>query len=561
VTIGARVLGAVEVDGTEPPGTKAKALLALLLLQANRTVPTDLVLDALWDQEPPRSAVANIRTYAHGLRRALAGVPARLSRQAGGYRLVIAPECCDHFSFGELAAEGRAALADEQPAVAADMLHRALRLWRGENAADGVPRYGPLAGLDHLDAERMRVVENLAEAQLQLGAARAAIRELTALLAVAPLRGKAWQLRILAHHRLGENDAMVATYAEAVKRFRDDLGVDPEPELTRLYRDLLRLGASGAVPARGPAIFLPAAPAHLIGRERQVSAVAAVPRPAHPGSRPRVVIVEGPPGVGVSAVTVDAANRIAGDFPDGRLYLSLDDAPADPVPRVLAMLGADAPAEPAVAVALLRGLAADRRLLVVLDGVTCGAQVEPLTALGGRGFLLVGARHPLGTVEADRRVHLSPLTTEQSVALLGRWLGADRADAADLRTLAELCEGLPVALRIVAAHLIDRPGRPVRQLRARLADDDRALDELHTAELSLRTGIRAAVRGLTPETRAALPALASAGVFGTTAAARLLGRPAAATESILDELARAYLVTVVGFGRYRMPRFVRLAAN
>ena len=577
MTIAARVLGSVEITGAALRGTKPKALLALLLLQANRTVSTGQLMDALWEGEPPRSAVANIRTYAHGLRRAVAGARARLVSQTNGYRLVIAPECCDHLAFTELAAAGRAALTGGQPGLAADLLHRALRLWRGESAADGVPRYGPLACLDDVDAERMRVIENLAEAQLELGDARAAIHELTSLLAVAPLRGKAWRLRLLAHHRLGENDAMVAAHAEAVARFRDDLGVDPEPELTRLYRDLLRLGASGAVPARRTAIHLPVAPAQLVGRDRQLGAVEAVPRGAPAGSRPRVVIIEGAPGVGVTAVTVEAANRLAGDFPDGQLYVDLDDGgPEPPVSRALAMLGVAAPpTEPQSAAALLRGLAKGLRLLVAVDGVRCAAQVEPLTAIGGRGCLLVGARNPLGTVEADRRVHLSPLTTDQSVALLQRWLGdhnplygrepADGREpgreAADRRALAEVCEGNPLALRIVAARLIDRPGRPARHLLDRLADDDSALDEWHTPELSLRTSVQAAIRGLTPGAQAALAALAPAGAFDTATAAHRLGQPAVTAERMLDELARAYLVTVVGFGRYRVPRFVRLVVG
>lgn len=191
----------------------------------------------------------------------------------------------------------------------------------------------------------------------------------------------------------------------------------------------------------------------------------------------------------------------------------------------------------------------------------CAAQVEPLTAIGGRGCLLVGARNPLGTVEADRRVHLSPLTAEHSVALLLRWLGDDPGEATDVRALADVCEGHPLALRIVAARLIDRPGRPVRLLLDRLADDDCALEELHTTELSLRTSIQAAIRGLTPGAQAALAALAAAGAFDTATAARRLGRPAVTTERLLDELARAYLVAVVGFGRYQVPRFVRLVVG
>jgi DNA-binding SARP family transcriptional activator len=171
----------------------------------------------------------------------------RLDSLPGGYALRVSPERCDHLRFGDLVEQGRCALRKGQATMAVDLLRQALGLWRGVLAAEGVPRYGPLARwLGDLEEERLRSVEMLAEAQITVGDPHDAVRELNALLAVAPLRGRAWWLRMLAHHRLGENDNVVTTYREATRMFREELGVDPDPALTDLYRTLLQWGRPAA---------------------------------------------------------------------------------------------------------------------------------------------------------------------------------------------------------------------------------------------------------------------------------------------------------------------------
>jgi DNA-binding SARP family transcriptional activator len=245
-----KMLGRIEVPGTGPvPGTKPRALLVTLLLQANRTVSVDRLMEALWEVEPPRSAVANLRTYAHALRRPLDRVGVCLESGPGGYVLRAVPPRCDHLCFADLVDRGQEALAAGCPADAVDLLERALDLWRGPCAAEGVPRHGPLGGwLGDLDEERLRAAESLGEAHIGAGCPRAAVRVLNALLVVAPLRGRAWRLRMLAHHRLGESAAVVDTYRSATRLFREELGVDSDPELTRLYRALLRWDAPSYAP-------------------------------------------------------------------------------------------------------------------------------------------------------------------------------------------------------------------------------------------------------------------------------------------------------------------------
>ncbi|MFC8722412.1 BTAD domain-containing putative transcriptional regulator [Kitasatospora sp. NPDC057198] len=220
-------------------GGKARTLLVTLLLQANRTVTVDRLVEALWDGEPPASAVANVRTHASALRRHLPEGAALLGG-GGGYLLEVAAERCDHLVFLHRAADGRAALADDDSARAAEQLTSALALWDGDRAAVGVPRHGPLAGwLGHLEEERMRAVEDLAGAYLHLGEPRAALRDVNALLAVSPLRDRSWALRMRAHHALGERGSLADDYRTVVLVHRSELGVHPDRQLRRLFEELV----------------------------------------------------------------------------------------------------------------------------------------------------------------------------------------------------------------------------------------------------------------------------------------------------------------------------------
>ncbi|MBC9712405.1 AfsR/SARP family transcriptional regulator [Streptomyces sp. TRM66268-LWL] len=220
-------------------GGKARGLLVTLLLQANRMVTMDRVVEALWDGEPPPSAVANVRTHASLLRRHLER-GAGLVGAGGGYVLEVAPERCDHLVFLDRAADGRTALRAGDSAKAAELLTSALTLWDGDRAAVGVPRHGPLMGwLGHLEEERLRAVEDLADAYLRLGEPRAALREVNALLAVSPLRDRSWALRMRAHHALGERGSLAETYRAAVLAHHNELGVDPDDQLRRLFEELV----------------------------------------------------------------------------------------------------------------------------------------------------------------------------------------------------------------------------------------------------------------------------------------------------------------------------------
>jgi hypothetical protein len=164
-------------------------------------------------------------------------------------------------------------------------------------------------------------------------------------------------------------------------------------------------------------------------------------------------------------------------------------------------------------------------------------------------------------VDADRRVHLAPLADAEAVGLLAELLGPDRSGQPDLDRLARACAGLPLALRIAAARLIDQPELPIGVLADRVLDDRRALAEMATDGLSLRSRLGAALRAVDGGVRSALPCLAAPGELDIVDVARRLGRPGPACQVVLDQLSRIHFVTRVGPDRVRLPRFVRLFAT
>jgi hypothetical protein len=483
-----------------------------------------------------------------------------------------------------------------------------------------VPRHGALGGwLEALDEQRMRAVERLAEARIAVGRPDLTLRELGELIALAPLRSRGYWLKMLAHHRLGETDRALAVYRSAVGVFRDELGIEPDPQLTDLYRSLLRwdpaasgagamrslasmeqrpvqglrlrrpataaavsewrqpaaIGPDGPGPARlrgsawpppRPVVRRTPEPPVLDGRERTLAALhAAVLSPdRHAGGR--VVVVYGPPGVGTSAVALRTAHDLAGAYPDGQLHLDLRAWPtqlrtgAEPARAALRMLGVgDPPRDPHEAGDLLRAVSAGQRLLLVLDNVSAPGEARPLLSLAEGCCTVVTCGYPLGAIAASERIAVRPLSVAESLGLMRRLLGPDR-DPENLEHLAVLCGGLPLVLRIVAARLIDQPSLTAATLIGRLRDDRRALAELETDDLSWRARLAEVWSGLGAGAQRAFARLGQPGLFQVADAAHRLAVAEPVAEALLDELVRAHLVVVAGPGRYRTPRFARLLA-
>lgn len=144
------MLGALEIraeDGRDVGvgGARLRALLILLALEPGRVVSSELLIDGIWEQDPPAAAANALQALVSRLRRALPGVD--VESHPAGYRLLVRPEDVDVVRFERLASEGHAALAGGDPGTAARVLREALALWRGQAPAGrGGLRLLPAAG-------------------------------------------------------------------------------------------------------------------------------------------------------------------------------------------------------------------------------------------------------------------------------------------------------------------------------------------------------------------------------------------------------------------------------
>ena len=240
-----RVLGPVEVihGGQACPvgGARTRAVLAMLLLSANRVVAADRLAGELWPDLGPERAAANLQVRLTELRRALrsAGAADRLVTRPPGYVLLVAAGELDVLRFEQLAAAGRSALAGGDAAGAARLLDDALALWRGMALADlGDPL---LAGTERarLEDARLDAVESRMDALLACGRQQETIGELEELTANNPLRERFWAQRLLALYRCGRQADALRAYRELRAVLVEQLGIEPGPELRQLEDRIL----------------------------------------------------------------------------------------------------------------------------------------------------------------------------------------------------------------------------------------------------------------------------------------------------------------------------------
>jgi len=244
------VLGPVEVrrDGRELPlgGPKQRALLAILLLNANDVVSRDGLIDGLWGERPPPSAAHTLDNYVSRLRKMLGG--ARLARRPPGYVLQLEPDELDLDRFEQLLRRGREELARGDSAEAAATLRSALALWRGPALADVL--YEPFAAIEaeRLEQRRLVALEDRIDADLALGRSGELVPELEALVAEHPFRERLLGQLARALYRAGRQAEALANLQTARHRLVEELGLDPGPQLRELERQILEHDPRLAVP-------------------------------------------------------------------------------------------------------------------------------------------------------------------------------------------------------------------------------------------------------------------------------------------------------------------------
>ncbi|MEH0825752.1 MULTISPECIES: AfsR/SARP family transcriptional regulator [unclassified Micromonospora] len=511
----------------------------------------------------------------------------RLVARPNAYELQLAPQELDVIEFQRLAEEGHSRLATEDSIGAISTLTAALAQWRGA-AGDGLPRG---TALDNrwasLNEQRLQVFEELTEARLAGGRHGDLLPELREHLAAHPLRERAWGHLMLALYRCGDVPAALAAYRDARTSIGEQLGIEPGEELAVLHRAILGrapelsyspppVAAAASAPAvQGRPNFvagwdvpreLPADVSDLVGRSAETADVVATVTTVTPA----VVVITGAPGSGKTALAVRAAHAVAAEFVDGQVFVDLgcrtSVTPDEVLARVLRAMGvasADVPDGVDERVGWFRSLAAGRRLLLVVDGVTRAAQVRPLLpASPGPALVVVSQRH-LGSLAGVGRVTLPPLDTSRACDLLASHAGADRlaADPAATAELVRLCAGSVLALRIAGSRLARWSGMPVASLVKQFGDGRGRLDLLIYDDLSMRASLATGVAvisedevaGRLLELLGASPELEAV----VDQASAQMGVSTQRVRQALEDLVDAHLIHRDGPNSYQLPALVR----
>ncbi|MGM1060257.1 BTAD domain-containing putative transcriptional regulator [Saccharothrix sp. Mg75] len=584
-----RVLGPVEAwtagRRLDVGHARRQCVLAALLVDANRVVTADQLLDRVWGDRVPHRGKGNLHSYVSRLRTALADLgDVAIVHRSGGWVLEVDPERVDLHRFRALLSRARSA---PDPARGLAAVDEALGLWHGE-AFSGLDTPWVVAAREMLDGERWTAELERTDLALRLGRHTDLLPELAARAAEHPLDERVAAQHLLALALGGRQAEALAHYERVRARLAGELGTDPGAALRDLHRRLLAaepVGAAGPAAPAAPAPRqvavvprqLPAPPRSFIGRADELAALTAALDDVDAGT---VVIsaIGGTGGIGKTWLALHWAHQHVHRFPDGQLFVDLRgfSPESEPMPPAVAVRGfLDAlgvepgrmPAGPDAQAALLRGVVADRRMLIVLDNAAGAAQVVPLLPGGRSCTVLVTSRSrllSLTTAHGAGHLNLDVLSNEESRDLLARRLGAARveAEARAVDELIALCKGFPLALGVIAARACAHPRMPLATFAAELRD--LGLDALADSDpaASLPTVLSWSHQALTPEEREVFGLLGIAPGPDTAlpAAAALTGLPPARAAAALRGLEQASLLTRDDRGRYAMHDLIRAYA-
>ena len=247
MTLEFRILGPLEVSDETGHvalgGPKQRGLLAILVLDAGRVVPTDRLVDLLWGDEAPKTATASLQNSVARLRRALGADV--LETRAPGYLLNVGQDQIDARRFERSLVDGRRMPAAERR----EQLERALALWRGPALAEFAFDDFAQAEIRRLEDLRLTALEERIEVDLELGRHADIGGELEGLVSDHPLRETFRRQLMLALYRAGRQAEALEVYQDARARFIDDLGIEPGRELKQLQAEILRHEAGLAATA------------------------------------------------------------------------------------------------------------------------------------------------------------------------------------------------------------------------------------------------------------------------------------------------------------------------
>jgi DNA-binding SARP family transcriptional activator/tetratricopeptide (TPR) repeat protein/energy-coupling factor transporter ATP-binding protein EcfA2 len=593
-----RILGPLEVSHAGEivtlGGPREQTILAMLLLEANRVIPVDRLIDAVWDEDPPATARGQIQICISNMRRRILSISGQdlIDTRNPGYLLKLGDGTLDMHIFENRVAAGRAALSGGETARVAVELRAALSLWRGP-ALSSVDSTVVQSYVTRLNERRLAVLGECLDAELRAGAHHELIGELAEIVEKHPLQEHFRALFMTALFRGGRQAEALEAYRRTRDVLMDELGIEPGEELRRLHKAMLAgdlpieevdnppaaTGRSSVPPAasRTPSL-LPAAIPDFTGRSEIIERLRERMRDPGPGpdvdQAVRVSVVVGQGGAGKTTLAVHVAHLLAPDYPDGQLFVRLraGDRPVNPSDilerflRVLGVGGSELPEGLEERAELFRDLVGGRRMLIVLDDAMAEQQVASLLPGNVSCAVIVTSRRRLTGLPAVARVEIGGFSRRSAIELLSRIVGPDRiaAEPAKVAELCRLCGDLPLALRIVAARLAARPHWSVADLLDRLVDESRRLDELNHGGMGVRASISLSYEGLSEDARILFRRLAvlDSPSFPSWVGAPLLQVPVPHAQDVLEELTEAYLIdtepgAVHGRVRYRFHDIMR----
>jgi predicted ATPase/DNA-binding SARP family transcriptional activator/Tfp pilus assembly protein PilF len=469
-----RILGPIQALVDDRPAAlgapKQRGLLALLLVNRRRVMTAEQLIDGLWGEAPPASAVQSLQVYVHGLRRAVGAD--RIETAGRGYRVVVGDEELDLDRFERTLERGRAALEAGRAEDAADDLREALAVWRGPALADLPDETRRAAEAERLEELRFSALELRFDAELACGRHDAVVAELEALTADEPYRERFLQQRMLALYRCDRQADALEVYREARETFAEDLGLDPSPALQELERAILRQDPSLAAPEAPTRSTqpLPVPPTPLVGRRLELAAISALFR----DEGARLVTLTGPGGTGKTRIGLAVAHELEPELRDGALFVGL--APVSD-PELLVATIAEAldvrEGERNLAEGVIEGLR-ERRMLLVLDNfeqiLSAAPFVGDLLAAAPRVWILATSRAPL-RLAAEREYPVPPFATADAdlpfealvktdavrlftarAQAVDPEFALDTASAPEVARVCRQLDGLPLAIELAAAR-------------------------------------------------------------------------------------------------------------
>ncbi|MBO2445895.1 winged helix-turn-helix domain-containing protein [Actinomadura barringtoniae] len=570
------LLGALEIRLDGRPVTiaagKARAVVAALLLHANQPVSLETLVDCIWE-EPPRSARTVLHSLVLRLRRAF-GEHDVIRTQESGYVIQVEPGELDLDRFQALLADAEQARKDEQPAAEHTHLSAALGLWRGPALADIPSESLRIGEAERLQELKFAALSRRIDLDLMLGRYSEIVGELRRLTRAHPLREGLWAQLMRALYGSGRQADALAVYQDVRQELTTELGIEPGSELQELHQAILAGTPDLTSPASEPSIpqlgswhglcQLPQVPGDFTGRahdhDRLVERLS-----THQDGGP--VVIWGPPGIGKTALAGRVAHSLRPLYPDGQWYIELQASsptgavdPAGLLGDLLMASGVPTGAMPGnlqTRASAWRARLADKRVLLVLDDASGIEQITPFLPGTESCAVLITSRSALSALPGSHHHRLEQLDAAESVDMLRLIIGDHRVSAEPqaAQRIAELCAGLPMAVRILGARLTTQPALGLAVLADRLDDERHRLDELSSADLTVRTGLELSYENLDEETRRAFlhMGMLPAGDFTSWTLAALVDR--ADCQVLIERLTAAGLIDPATTGATGEPRY------